>query len=429
MDLVDARYRADSYYEFQRAWHVARTDVVELLKVFTKELRKYLQNEPCDFAKVDEARPRVISLLERLPQLPSQYPKNLREALNSKINRWATSIQNFVRQMADTDEDGRRLAVFNFSEAHKQLDDLWGASSSLLAHSPDYFGIKELAPAEDRSYRHIGELLDVWLDPPHLGQRDIVKYARQRQSERNERIARRVRAAVESVEANDLSVVLPSSGYVEHPLRYYPMAFSVEDACRPELTLLKMLIALEPVRDVTDYFCLMPTCGGCRIGDWGYMVSSSQLERIANDEEPSWVTFAAQELPSRALAALPEMSVSVPIKLNARGQLLGLFATVDWMQRLATELQIIPVKGTRYDEELRRKWTDYLEQRCGEVTALIDDVQHVVGAVGSCETDAYRQLTSLLDHIRANMLPGTFEHIALPDDFEIEQMVDDLFLE
>ncbi len=427
IDLVEARYRADSYYEFQQAWYNARLEATTLVKAFSKDLRKFLQNEPCDFAKVDELRPHLIRLLEWLPPPPVQYPQNLKEELNSSINKWSTSLQNFLRQMADEDEDGRRLSVFNFSDACRYLDDMRIGLSVLLDHSPDYFGMKDVESDEDHSYGRLGELMEVWLDPPRMHQRDIVKYARQRQADRNQQVASRVSAAIEAVAARDMSLILPDGGYVEHPLRYYPMAFSVEDPCRPELTLLRILPALVSVRDVTDYFCLIPTHEGHRIGEWGYTVPSSQLEKIANGEDPSWVTFAAQTPPVKALALLHHLPLRIPTQLDLRTRFLAILASIDWMQRLRSEIDTIPESGSEYDLALQDRWCIYLQARGREIVQLLDELQESISSDSEIQRPQKESFAASLNNMRLGLLADDLEHIQLPDLGEAEFLIDSLW--
>lgn len=428
VDIVESRYAADSYYSFQQAWNSARTGVLDLIAALTKDLRKYLQNQPCDFRRVDDLRDSVGRQLQRLPPPPVQFPEDIRADVNSKINGWASSMQNFIRQVGDSDDHGRSLAVFNFSDARKRLEDLDAGFGMLLNYSPDYFGICDIVQKEQHSYRQLHDILEVWLDPPRIPQRDIARYARARRVDLNTQTNERVTKALEELELAGMSFHLPSGGYVEHPLRYFPLAFSVCDPGRPEMSLLLLMSVLVSIREVADYFCLMPTFENARIGEWGYMVSSGQLEKLAEGEEPSWVTYAAQDLPSQALNLLPQLPLHVPQKLEIRSQLLAILASLDWLQRLAVEVDRISEHENDYEQALRGKWQGrigtYVAQVGNQVQSLQASTTDHLRLSG--ESSGWARLEQLLESVAHALSHGTWQQLGPPDPEYVEQITDSI---
>lgn len=378
VDIVESRYRADSYYTYQDKLTSARRAAVKLVDGFAKNLRRGLQGQSHSFSRVADDSESVFSLLSQIPEPPSQMPASTRKELKSDVGSWATSLQNFLRQVADDDQKTKRLAIHNFLDATKRLRNLHSSFEHLLLYSPDYFEASELPIHEIGSYSKLCELLEVWLTPPPLPCDNIVRYACAQREEKKRRDNERIASALSPLMTQGVQFVFPQSQYIDHPLRYYPLAYSVGDTVQPELTLHEVVGYLVAVRDVADFFCLMPFHDGNRIGNWGYVVSSSQLERKHEGEEASWVAYAAQQLPEAAVALLPDMPIMTPPEYDLKIKLITVTAQIDLLRQLENALAPLSKSDLSFDRTLAEKWDDRLKNKRHEAADAAEAVRTVL---------------------------------------------------
>ena len=273
--------------------------------------------------------------VEAIETVGKTLSQPLREVLKEGApNRWSSSFQNFFFQIFQYIQERKmntgRLAVHNFLDAVKHLPEMHEAFAQLFENAPDYFGARELNSAEGKGYTFLADLLDAWiLDPPKIPQRDILRYVRAKRERKRQEMLHRIRSALATVEEEGISIILPADVHVNYPLRYLPLAFSVDDPCHPENELGVIIDALVEVKDVANFFCLVPIHQGSRFFEGGYQISSDTISQLEEGHLRNWETLVPSELPDGVLSCLP----SLPFQLSARLQIrTNVFAILSGMQ-------------------------------------------------------------------------------------------------
>jgi hypothetical protein len=128
------------------------------------------------------------------------------------------------------------------------------------------------------------DLFEAWISlqrPEPNPLRSIRAQQRQRQSA----LLQRVEKAFAPLVASGISITLPSLVYEDHPLKYFPRAYSVADPCQSIVELTQVLGATYEVRDVADFFYFVPLWRGARFIEGAFRLSAEQLTKMAEGVE------------------------------------------------------------------------------------------------------------------------------------------------
>ncbi len=182
---------------------------------------------------------------------------------------------------------------------------------------------------------------------------------------------------------------IPCDAYINHPLCYMPLAFSVTDPIHPEASLDVVIEAISGVKDIADFFCLVPIHEGVRFLKGGYQFSSNQITQLNEGQPINWEAFALQELSEEILRCLPTLpfrpSVRLQIRASITSLLIGINAFIEQKNKIETlrtsENQFCIKLYNRHESRLIKiqadfgivasKTMDYLK---AEYSSLQDDI-------------------------------------------------------
>jgi len=360
-NIVDGYYICDSYYGYEEAWYALRSDALLFVRALSKGLQSILVGKKFDFQEAFEdgkLLTRLSESLKYLPDPPKQTPEDLSKLLKGMPKRWSTSLQNFLYQIFEYFQDTSkqrigRLAVHNFLDAVKSIPEMHSAFEQLFVNVPDYFDVSKLAVSEDEDYKTLALLLDVWiLDPPKKPQRNIMRYIRKRREQKRQEMLSRVQGVITRLKEYDIAIVPPSDSYINHPLCYLPLAFSVKDSGHPERELGPVIGAISEIKDIADFFCLVPINQGVRFLEGGYQIGSNQITQLEEGKIINWETFMAHELPEDVLSRLPSIpfqpSVKGQIRASINSLLLGIQAFIEQNKKIET----LKISGNKFEVAL-----------------------------------------------------------------------------
>jgi len=360
-NIVDSYYISDSYYIYEKTWHDLRSNALRFVQAFSRGLQKILVGKKFDFQEAFEGGKlpaRLVDSLKYLPDPPAQSPVHLSKLLKGTLNKWSISLQNFLSQIFEYSQDIHkqrigRLAVHNFLSCVKYLSEMHRAFEQLFGDIPDYFEASELDISEEKEYKILADLLDVWIiDPPKTPQRNIMRYIRMRREQKRKEMLSRIQDAIAYLKESGITIISPSDAYVDHPLSYLPLAYSVEDQIHPEESLDAVIEAISKVKDMADFFCLVPIHQGVRFLDGGYQISSSQITQLENGQPINWETLVIHELPENVLSYLPAFPFRPSMKMQIRASIASLLIGMKVLIEQKNKIETLRTSENQFEVEL-----------------------------------------------------------------------------
>lgn len=321
---VESHYLPDSYYRYEESWYTLRCDALRFIQGFSKGLQETMNGRKFNFKSVfkgDQLLKRLERSLKYLPYLSidnietigKTLSQPLREVLKEGVpNNWSSSFRNFFFQIFQYIDDRNirtgKLAVYNFLDATKHLRKMHFTFEQLFKNAPDYFDASKLDALEIKAYTLLADLLDAWiLIPLKTPQKNILQYIKAKRERIRQEIIRRTCDALSDLKENGITIIPPTDVYVEHPFRYLPIAFSVNNPCYPEVEVTIVTKALFKVKDIVDFFCLVPICKGERFLEDGWKISLKQIPELKNGEPKHWESFVPCKFPNGVLNCLPPL--------------------------------------------------------------------------------------------------------------------------
>lgn len=365
-ETVETRYALDSYYAYQTAWNEFRRSALLLVQRLSQGLSRR-GDEGSRLRAVSEfGRGRLVADLRQtrrlLPSPPPQTVKPLADHLSQATSQWSNSLQNFLMQLSQYSVGARnansvRLMVYNFRDALRYFSDVHAAFHKLFQQSPDYFGAAKLNSVEAKSYSTLADLLEVViLNPPKTPQTDILRYAKERRDEVRQERLRRLHAVVQQLAEQGMQFNFPQDLYVEYPLIYAPLAFSVQNPCNLDVERDAVIRILSTDTDIADIFWLVPTYQDARIITGGYHISADQISNLLDGRIEQWETLVPQPLPQQAFDLLPHLPLRPPLGIRLRSEVVHVLSWTQVCSEGESRANAGIPRNTRFDADLRRRY-------------------------------------------------------------------------
>jgi hypothetical protein len=320
--IVRRAYFPDSFFSFEKAWYEFRSYALELVQHLSGLLKKVLTGSQIK-SKDDSLEVLIIRLENSIKFLPSAsleviesilgvIPQELESMIKeNSLDSWSSSFTNFFHQILqyinNKDIDIGKLAIHNLKEASKNLIKMQNTFSLIFKESPDYFDTSSLNPQEVHYYPIFCDLLDVWIfNCPKILPLDIMEYIQSQKEIKWQGIVEKLMDTLAML-SNSIDFILPSGIYIDHPLRYLPLAFSVADPCNPETELLLILNALNQANHITEYFCLVPTFQGKQFLKGGFQISVDDISTIGRGDQLAWEVLEIKDFPEQVWEYLSEI--------------------------------------------------------------------------------------------------------------------------
>lgn len=432
-NIVESYYMCDSYYRYEEAWYALRSDALRFVRAFSKGLQSVLVGKKFDFQEAFEdgkLLARLSESLKYLPDPPKQTPEDLSKLLKGMPKRWSTGFQNFLSQIFEYIQDMSkqrigRLAVHNFLDAVKYIPEMHSAFEQLFENVPDYFNVSELDVSEGEDYEILALLLDVWiLDPPKKPQRNIMQYIRNRREQKRQKMLSRVQGVIARLKEYDIAIVPPSDSYINHPLCYLPLAFSVKDSGYPERELGPILEAISEVKDITDFFCLVPINRGVRFLEGGYQISSNQITQLEEGEIINGETFVIHEIPEDIMSRLPSMPFQLSLKRLIRANITSLFIGIQAFIEQNMKLEVLRISEDKYDVALYNRHKSRLREIGGDFGITACKTMDYLKAEYSLlqEDTSFKTLINNLKILEEASQKDTIDELFMSGDFDLDHI-------
>jgi hypothetical protein len=364
-ETVESYYLPDSYYSYEEAWYALRKDALLFIQVLSKVLKQVIAGKNFNFQEsFEEGRllDRLAYSIKRLPNPPPQIPEYLKEFIKGGPEKWSNNLYNFLHQLfqyiGNTDNpNAGRLSVINFQDAFKSLQKMQSTFARFFEIAPDYFrAAEEMNVQENKIYPILADLLDAWIsNPPKTPQRDIVRYLKIRREKKRQEMLKHLYDAIAPLKEKGMTIVLPESAYLSHPLTYLPLAFSVEDPCYFDVELAAVLGTLQRVRDIADVFCLVPLHQGCRFIEGGYRISSLQITKFDERGHLDWEALVPYKFSDSVMGRLPDIPFKKSQRFQFRSIVFLLIGTINILFEQKIKVDSMKLLKNKFHAELHAR--------------------------------------------------------------------------
>ncbi|KAF5431758.1 hypothetical protein C5S39_05060 [Candidatus Methanophagaceae archaeon] len=442
---VASHYLPNSYYRYEEAWYTLRYNTLLFVQGLSKGLQRILTGRKFNFQSVFEEGQLLVRVTQALKCVPSlsaddletigkTLSQPLKEVLKEgALNKWHSSFQNFFVQICQylqkRNMNTGRLAVHNFLDAVKHLPEMHAAFAQLFKEAPDYFNASELDTTEIMAYRVLADLLDAWiLDPPRMQQRDILRYVRAKRERKRQEMLHRIRSALATLEEEGISIILPADVHVNHPLLYLPLAFSVDDPCHPENELEVVIDTLVEVKDIVDFFCLVPIHKGSRFLEGGYQISSDTISQLEEDHLRNWEALVPRELPGGVLGCLPPLPFQVSARLQIRTNVFAILSGMQAFGEQKNKIETLRTSRNHFEVELYNRHKVRLHELEMKMGTSASEVKEFLNAeFASLQEDStYKRVWCFLETVEEASQQGTVDDLLMSSSFDVEGIVDSL---
>jgi hypothetical protein len=390
--IIDENYLPDSYYTYQKEWFSVRLNLLTLAQKLSKALEigfsshnKASTSLISDISKLfesleDEIRHVPNISAESLKVIGKTIPSQLKKILESNFHgEWLQSLYNFIIQISrwlkNKDEPIGRLTIHNFKEALSQLDGMQNSFGQLFQESPDYFGASSLDNKEKIAYSNLADLLEVWiLNPPHNLPINVFAYIRANKESKRQEMIRRVQETLAPLQENVIDLVLPNDIYLEYPLSYLPIAFSVDDTCSIELCLEVIISGITQIRDLVNFFCLIPIYKGKRFLVGSYQISSTDLENLL-EGEIRWEMLIPLEPPEGIWNCLQEIEFFQESRHQFRASIYGLISGLEILMKRQEVIALLKDSKNTFEMALYDRHIDKINDLEQEFRNLIIQIE------------------------------------------------------
>ncbi len=286
-------YLPDSYNKYLKYWDLLRRTIIEFVSdLCVARIRAQKGKESNPNENFDTTIIKIKELLKNKPDPPKQLLSPLRESVTKQINPWETSFSNFFRQLLQyiksefNDENMKRLAHRNLLDCVKHLPAMHDGFESVFKISPDYFRTRDLNKLEIEKFSLMVDVIEAWLIyPPASIIYDVRAYAKEIRDAAERTKLRKLKARMVEFEKQGIEFVYPDKIYVDYPINYIALAFSVETIGLTQKYRLKITEALESMTDIAECFLLVPLLKSKRFVVGYYTIYSSFLEKTDEERE------------------------------------------------------------------------------------------------------------------------------------------------
>lgn len=425
-------YLPSSRYEYEESWYKLRQSCLALTHDFLEAIGKLLSGRKIYQKSLFENGQLFVRLENHIKYIPSLSENNfeilggitsdsLKKALRDNgAGKWINSFRNFFYQIIEyiKDQENSRighLALHNFKDARKHLFEMHHTFEQLFLESPDYFNAVSLNSQEESVYSLLCDLLEIWIiDKPKYPSEDIFQSIQESKEVQRKELIFLVDSALDDLRKNNMDFILSDNVYTDYPIRYLPIAFSVDNPCHPEVALCLVIAAISKIRDLTDFFCLIPTFQGNRFLEGGYQISSSRIVDLLKGRAEQWEAFALQQFPEGIWQHLPDIKFCPSAKQQLYSSIYGVINKLKVLRERQVIIEPLQSSQNAFEIALYDKHNNKANEFLQEIGAIAGQIIHQLDSDFSALKirPKYKEVRDFLEEIKTNLdlikLDGVF---------------------
>lgn len=317
LDIVNNNYHLDSYYEYQEHLYKLRVDILNFCKEFISilyKMAKKVKHKAKSNFEDGRLPERILDSIKKFPDLPPQTNKSVKKEIENAVTDWSISIRGFISLIDEylvdmSNRNTLNLVLTNLRNAIERLPQLHNATKQLCAISPDYFEFKNLSNHEFNAYQELYDLTElVFVVNPQGKINNPLEYIRSRRKvEMDKKILLIKEQFINENDSYIFSDLITQKG----GLNYYAIMFTVNSQDEILSELMNLLVKLYPIKNIVNYFCLVPVKNQRRILEGYYFINSSTLEKLESGNDVTWEAFMPVNMGDDLILGLPEYKLEI----------------------------------------------------------------------------------------------------------------------
>lgn len=443
MSLVERSYGSlDSYYKYEKSWYEIRKKSLLLCNQFSLFFKISFSGKLPSQQILDELSKLIVQLQEELRfthSISSTYSqKNTSPSIQKMFSdnlpeKWSASFMNFINLFIKwlnirQDAHLEHLIVHNFKEANKILPQMHQAFDILFEEAPNYFDLAQLNSEEIKTYEVLSDFLEVWMiDKLQYIQGDIFKFIKNKKEQKRIELLQTLTQATAPLREVGINFILPNNLYIDHPLRYLPISYSVNNPCHPEIELILIIPAISKIKDIAEFFCFIPLYQGHRFLENNYQISSMQISEILEGNIEQWEALVPIKFPEGIWNCLPEMPLYRNLQQQFYTSMYGLIAGFDMLLKRQKLVNSFPQENS-FDIDYYNKYLKKLATLIESLKVTVLEIKETLHCNFSSHKDSlsYLIIDNYLQILITMLDQGYLNHIS---NFDIQLSLDSLISE
>lgn len=375
LDITTKTYSPDSYYKYQKIWFEFRKDFLSYAKNLSTFFQSILTGTETSHIE-NELIIRVSNNFKKVPNPPLQTPEMVSNIMKDIPNSWKIHLQNFFSQSLSFLEDNnkindRRLSIHNLKDTIKHLPEMHQAFTELFKISPDYFNLKSLNNEELKVYPLVAELYEIWaFNPPKTKINNILSYIHSEKDWKRTNLISKLKNSFEALESQDIKIIYPFDIHLDFPLKYLILAFTVKNPFNYNNELFQIISTLSKIKEISDYFYLIPIHDGKRFNTKSHRYSSNSITEILEGNITSWETMLPVEPPENLLKTLPDIPFKILPELDYPVKVFSLLMNFNFIIEQINYISILKDQENRFEKELYLK---HKKNLISQIKNLLDE--------------------------------------------------------
>lgn len=294
--IVESHYCVTSLYEYEKKWFDFRVDALKFIGIISKLIRTLVEIKSKPYSighdertELNELIGRMINFLNNYPIISNELKGNFSEDLWNQLTdekscskKLHIGFKNFFQMIINyiDNKDVRtgRLLVHNFLESKKNLGGMQKTFELFFNHFQDYFAARSLNEKELEAYDLLADLLNLWIiETLKIKTKNALSHIKQMKKLRQKKLIHRLNEAFSSLKSTGLDIIISENIYVDHPLKYLILAFSVKDPRHIERELIIIFESLLELKEIADFFYLVPLYEKSLFCSGGYKINTNQV--------------------------------------------------------------------------------------------------------------------------------------------------------
>ncbi|OEU41512.1 hypothetical protein BGV40_14580 [Methanosarcina sp. Ant1] len=384
-NFVESHYCVTSLYEYEKKWFDFRVDSLRFIGIISKLVRALVEIrtkphviEHDELTEFDELTNRMIDFLKNYPVLSNELKGNFPEELWNQITdvklpsrKWHFKFKNFfqmiIKYMDNKDIEIGRLLVNNFLDSKKNLEGMQKTFELFFDHFHDYFAARSLNEKELEAYDSLADLLNLWIiEPPKIKPKNALSYIKQMKKIHQKKLIYELNEVFDPLKLTGLDVRIPENIYIDPPLRYLVLSFSVKDPRHIERELMIILESLIELKEIADFFYLVPLyekalfcSGGYKINSYGIAELLSQFKK---DNIKDWKHIRLQPIPEDVMRYLPTLEFRNSSMYQIQIKISELLGIVQVLKKTKDYIEPLSLDQNTYVMELYKRQKNRLIQ-------------------------------------------------------------------
>ncbi len=322
LDILENTFLPDSFYSFEESHYKLREYTINYIEILVSFFKHTFIKKKYNIEKAflkDNLFENIKILLDTVPDPPRQCEERIREQFKKLTRNSQTHFRNFFYQFIEYFNQERnkktgRLALHNLKDYLKSLPDLYNGFDLVSSISMDYFGIRGLREKEIKQAEKLIDIFEFYNN--NWSRIPIYNYEVQIKSEK-ELINSQIVQEVKSILA-DKNVIIADHVFLDHPLSYLPLYFTVNNPVFPEKELEELLPLFKEAKYKPSFYYLIPIYYDELIIEGGYRISST-----FDVNDFTWESLVPLKIPEKIKEILPVRKKSYNKEFSFKNDLIG----------------------------------------------------------------------------------------------------------